>query len=180
MTTCAYTHSLQQYQGKHTIGKVTAAHVTLGRCGPHRPEGSVMPVRSAKAAWKGSFREGTGTASFGDFEGRYTFASRFEEGEGTDPEEMLGAAFAACFSMALAADLGRAGFEPDEVRSEAQVHIGKRERGFPITHIDLATEARVPGIDDATFQEQAQNAKRNCPVSRALAVKEINLDARLV
>jgi osmotically inducible protein OsmC len=139
-----------------------------------------MPVRSAKAVWKGNLREGNGTASFGGFEGRYSFPSRFEEGEGTNPEEMIGAAFAACFSMALSAELGRAGFEPDEVRTEARVHIEKDGAGFSITRIDLNTEARVPGIDDALFQEQAGKAKAGCPVSRALAVADIRLDAKLV
>jgi osmotically inducible protein OsmC len=119
-------------------------------------------------------------ASFGGFEGRYSFPSRFEEGEGTNPEEMIGAAFAACFSMALAGNLGKAGFEPDEVRSEAKVHIEKSAEGFSITRIDLSTEVRAQGIDEGTFQEQAMAAKAGCPVSRALAVEDVRLEAKLV
>lgn len=139
-----------------------------------------MPVRSAKAVWRGGLQDGKGTASFGNFEGAYSFPSRFEEGEGTNPEEMIGAAFAACFSMALAGNLGKAGHPPDEVRSEARVHIEKGASGFSITRIDLTTEVRAPGIDDGTFQEQAQAAKSGCPVSRALAVEDVRLEAKLV
>lgn len=139
-----------------------------------------MPVRSAKAVWKGDLKEGKGTASFGGFEGAYSFPSRFEEGPGTNPEEMIGAALASCFSMALSANLGKAGFSPDEVRTEAQVHLDKAGDGFEISRIELTTEARVPGIDDGAFQEQAQKAKEGCPVSKALAVRDIRLDARLV
>jgi osmotically inducible protein OsmC len=139
-----------------------------------------MPVRSAKAVWRGNLKEGSGTASFGGFEGRYSFPSRFEEGEGTNPEEMLGAAFAACFSMALSNNLATAGFTPDEVRSEARVHLEKAGQGFAVSRIELTTEARVPGIDDATFQDQAEKAKSGCPISKALAVQDVRLDASLV
>lgn len=139
-----------------------------------------MPVRSAKAVWKGSLKEGEGSASFSGFEGRYSFPSRFEEGEGTNPEEMIGAALASCFSMAFSANLGEAGYQPDEVRTEARVHLDKGADGFLISAIDLITEARVPGIEDDTFQEQAQKAKSGCPVSKALAVSKITLDAKLV
>lgn len=139
-----------------------------------------MAVRSARAIWRGGLKDGKGSASFTGFEGTYSFPSRFEEGEGTNPEEMIGAALASCFSMALSANLGRAGFEPQEVRSEAKVHLEKSDEGFSITRIDLITEARVPGIEDAAFQEQAQAAKSGCPVSRALAVKDVRLEARLV
>lgn len=139
-----------------------------------------MPVRSAKAIWRGGLREGQGTASFGGFEGRYSFPSRFEEGEGTNPEEMIGAAFAACFSMALSGNLERAGHAPEEVRTSAKVHIEKGAEGFAITRIDLNTEVSAPGIDESTFQEQAQAAKKGCPVSRALAVPDVRLEAKLV
>ena len=138
-----------------------------------------MPVRSAKAVWRGDLRNGEGTASFGDFEGRYSFPSRFEEGEGTNPEEMIGAAFAACFSMALAGNLGKAGHAPEEVSTSARVHIEKGADGFSITRIDLSTEVRAPGIDEDTFREQAEAAKKGCPVSRALAVPDVRLEARL-
>jgi osmotically inducible protein OsmC len=116
----------------------------------------------------------------GAYEGQYSFASRFEEGTGTNPEELIAAAHAGCFSMALSGGLSRAGHPPTRVHTTARVHLEKGDAGFSITAIDLDTEAEVPGIDDATFQEQAATAKAGCPVSRALAAVEIRLDARLV
>lgn len=116
----------------------------------------------------------------GAFEGKYSFASRFEEGDGTNPEELIGAAHAGCFSMALAGGLSQAGFTPDFVATDAKVHIDRAEGGFAINRIDLSTEASVPGIDEATFQKQAAAAKAGCPVSKALAGTEITLDAKLV
>ncbi len=116
----------------------------------------------------------------GAYEGPYSFKSRFEEGTGTNPEELIGAALAGCFSMALSAGLGRAGFTPTRVQTTASVHLAKGESGFRINRIDLVTEAEVPGIDDAAFQEQADAAKKGCPVSQALAGTDITLDAKLV
>lgn len=117
----------------------------------------------------------------GAYEGAYSFSSRFEEGAGTNPEELIAAAHAGCYSMALSGDLGRAGYTPDEVHTTAQVHITRGDSGFRITRIHLIAEARVPGIDEATFQEQAQKAKKGCPVSQALgAVEEITLEATLL
>ena len=141
-----------------------------------------MPVRKANAEWKGTLKDGGGTIALGSgaFEGQYSFGTRFEEGTGTNPEELIGAAHAGCFSMALNAGLGRAGFQPNRVTTSANVHLEKVEGGFGITKIELITEAEVPGIDEATFQEQAQGAKENCPVSKALAGVEIHLDATLV
>lgn len=142
-----------------------------------------MPVRSAEAVWKGSLKEGAGTMKMasGAYEGQYSFSSRFEEGSGTNPEELIAAAHAGCYSMALSAELGRAGYTPDQVNTTAQVHLTKGESGFGITRVHLITEARVPGIDEAAFQEQAEKAKKGCPVSRALgAVDEVTLDAKLV
>jgi len=140
-----------------------------------------MAVRTARAEWNGSLSDGRGTVALGSgaFEGAYSFASRFEEGTGTNPEELLGAAHAGCFSMALAAALGRAGFSPQRVSTQAKVHLIKAADGFAISAIDLETEARVPGIDPAKFQEIADGAKKGCPVSKALAATEIRLDARL-
>jgi osmotically inducible protein OsmC len=142
-----------------------------------------MPTRTSEATWTGSLREGEGEFVVGeDFaSGEYTFVSRFEDEEGesqkTNPEELIGAAHASCFSMALSADLGRADYEAERVHTTAAVHL---EDGA-ISRIDLVTEASVPGIDDEEFQEIAQGAKEGCPVSRALAaVPEITLDARLV
>lgn len=141
-----------------------------------------MAVRNASAVWSGGLQDGAGTVRLGSgaFEGRYSFSSRFEEGTGTNPEELIGAAHAGCFSMALAAGLGRAGFAPKRVATSARVHLTKGDAGFSISRIELACEAEVPGIDDAAFQEQALAAKAGCPVSRALAAIEIRLEAKLV
>jgi lipoyl-dependent peroxiredoxin len=141
-----------------------------------------MAVRNANAVWTGGLQDGAGTVRLGSgaFEGRYSFASRFEEGTGTNPEELIGAAHAGCFSMALAAGLGRAGFAPKRVATSARVHLVKGEGGFAISRVELDCEAEVPGIDDAAFQEQALGAKAGCPVSKALAAIEIRLTAKLV
>lgn len=141
-----------------------------------------MPTRTATAVWNGAILEGQGTLSLGSgaFEGRYSFGSRFEEAAGTNPEELLGAAHAGCFSMALSGFLGRAGHEPERITTRAKVHVVKEGDGFTIAKIELHCEAKVPGVDDAAFQEQARTAKEVCPVSRALAGTEITLDARLV
>lgn len=141
-----------------------------------------MPRRQADARWEGSLQDGKGTMRLGGgaFEGPYSFKSRFEEGAGTNPEELIAAAHAGCFSMALSAGLSRADHPPTYVQTTATVHLDKVETGFRITTIDLATTAAVPGIDEATFNEQAESAKANCPVSQALAGVEITLDARLV
>lgn len=140
-----------------------------------------MPTRTANARWEGSVQEGRGTMRFGSgaFEGQYSFQSRMEDGPGTNPEELIGAAHAGCFSMALAGGLGRAGHPPDHVDTTADVHFEKQEAGWRIIRVDLRTRAAVPGIDDATFREQAEAAKTNCPVSQALAGVEITLDAAL-
>ena len=116
----------------------------------------------------------------GAYRGSYSFGSRFEEAGGTNPEELIGAALAGCFSMALSAALGRGGHTPESVATQAKVHLEKVGEGFGITRIELATEARVPGIDAAVFQETAEGAKKNCPVSKALGGVDINLDAKLV
>lgn len=142
-----------------------------------------MPVRLGDAVWEGTLREGGGTMRFGGgaFEGRYSFSSRFEEGEGTSPEELLAAAHAGCFSMALAADLDRAGYPTESVSTTAKVHIEKGEAGFRITKIELDCEAWTHGIDDTSFRQIAEATKDGCPVSVALAaVPEISLVATLV
>jgi osmotically inducible protein OsmC len=141
-----------------------------------------MPVRRAEAEWKGTLREGRGNIklSSGAFQGAYSFGTRFEEAPGTNPEELIGAAHAGCFSMALSAALGRAGFSPLRVHTVASVHLEKVGDGFEITTIHLACEAEVPGIDAATFAQHAEGAKKGCPVSKALAATKITLDARLV
>lgn len=140
-----------------------------------------MPVRQAKAVWEGGLKDGQGKVSLGSgaFEGRYSFGSRFEEAGGTNPEELIGAAHAGCFSMALSAGLGRAGFAPKRVATTAKVHLEKVGEGFKITRIELENESEIPGIDDATFQDQARKAKEGCPVSQALGGVEITLSAHL-
>ena len=116
----------------------------------------------------------------GAFEGAFSFGTRFEETPGTNPEELIGAAHAGCFSMALSGNLVRAGFTPERITTTADVHIERVEAGFKITRIVLRTEARVPGIDEQTFREQAEATKTGCPVSQALASVPIELEARLV
>ncbi len=141
-----------------------------------------MPVRTAEAEWKGTVTEGNGTLKLGSgaFEGAYSYRSRMEEGAGTNPEELIGAAHAGCFSMALSAQLSSAQITPTRIHTTAQVRFDKVEGGFSITRIDLNTEVEAPGLDDATFQQHAQTAKVNCPVSKALAGTTINLQARLL
>jgi lipoyl-dependent peroxiredoxin len=140
-----------------------------------------MAIRNARARWEGDLQSGRGTMSLGSgaFEGAYSFASRFEEGKGTNPEELIGAAHAGCFSMAFAAGLSKGGFAPKSVATSAAVHLTKVEGGFAISRIDLVTEAQVPGIDAAKFQEIAEGAKAGCPVSKALASTPITLKATL-
>lgn len=139
-----------------------------------------MPVRKAEAEWKGNLREGSGRVKFGAFDGAYSFASRFESGKGTNPEELIGAAHAGCFSMALSAGLGRAGFTPTRVHTTASVHLEKVGEGFEITKIELDCEASVPNMAENVFQGQANAAKEGCPVSKALKGTQITLRARLV
>lgn len=141
-----------------------------------------MAIRKAEAVWQGGLRDGQGKVKLGSgtFEGAYSFPSRFEEGKGTNPEELIGAAHAGCFSMALSAGLGRAGITPKRITTTAQVHLEKSGDGFAITRIDLSTESDVPGIDAAAFAKHAEDAKRNCPVSKALAGTSITLAAKLL
>ena len=138
-----------------------------------------MLVRRASATWHGSIGEGHGHMEFGDFEGSYSVASRFEDGEGTNPEELLGAAHAGCFSMALSSNLSAEGHPPKSVETSAQVHIDKLEAGWTVTRVHLVTKAEVAGLEAEAFQEFAEDAKANCPISRALAGVEITLEASL-
>jgi len=141
-----------------------------------------MPTRNANAVWRGGLKDGSGEVALGSgaFSGPYSFASRFEQAGGSNPEELLGAAHAGCFSMALAAALERAGHQADEVKTAAEVTLEMVDGAPTITRIDLVCRAVVPGIGEAGFQEQAEGAKKNCPVSKALAGTEIHLDAKLV
>jgi osmotically inducible protein OsmC len=142
-----------------------------------------MPKRKAEARWDGSLQEGHGTMRMASraYEGPYSFQSRFEEGEGTNPEELIAAAHAGCFSMAFSGELGRAGHSAESVETTATVHLDKQEQGFGITRIELETRARVPGVSEEEFQQAAEAAKKGCPVSRALAaVDSIEVRAELV
>jgi len=141
-----------------------------------------MAVRRADAEWKGSLTDGTGhvRTETGAVDGAYSFRSRFESGEGTNPEELIAAAHAGCFSMALSHGLAEAGHTPESVKTQAAVHLTEVEGGFAITRIILSCEARVPGISDEAFQEQAEGAKKGCPVSQALSAVEVELEARLL
>lgn len=140
-----------------------------------------MPTRKANAQWEGTLKEGEGRLELesGAFKGPYSFASRFESGTGTNPEELIAAAHAGCFSMALAHGLSQAGHAPERVETTARVHLEKGDGGFAIPRIELTTQASVPGIDEETFQQHAETAKANCPVSKALAGVEIILNAKL-
>ena len=141
-----------------------------------------MATRSGSAEWKGDLPSGAGTLTVGDgvFSGNYSFKSRFEEGEGTNPEELIAAAHAACYAMALSNELATAGHTPDSVKASAKVHLRNVDGAPTIAQIDLTVVGDVPGLDEAGFVEIAEKAKVACPVSRALAsVPEINLAASI-
>lgn len=137
-----------------------------------------MAVRKASAVWEGTLREGAGTMKLGSgsYDGPYTYASRFEEGKGTNPEELIGAAHAGCFSMFLSALLTKAGFTPTSIDTTAAVHLGA---GPTITDIELSSQVVAPGLDDDKLQVLAAEAKANCPVSKALAAVNITLNVQL-
>jgi osmotically inducible protein OsmC len=134
-----------------------------------------MPVRSSTAEWKGTIREGSGHMVVGKnaYDGPYSFASRFEDGKGTNPEELIAAAHAGCYSMALSGGLTRAGTPPTSIATTAKVHIDQVEGGFAINKIELETVGVVPGIDQAAFEKAAEAAKAGCPVSKALSAVEL-------
>ena len=138
-----------------------------------------MVQRTSSAQWNGTLKDGAGTMTLGSgaYSGPYTFASRFESGPGTNPEELIGAAHAGCYSMFLSALLTKAGFKPTSIRTTATVHVGE---GPTINLIELNAEAQVPGLTADKFAEHAEAAKKGCPVSKALAGPEIRLDAKLL
>jgi osmotically inducible protein OsmC len=141
-----------------------------------------MTKNTARAQWNGDLPKGNGTVELGHgaFKGQYSFHSRFEDGTGTNPEELVAAAHAACFSMAFSHQLATAGFTPTSVKTEATVTLTKGDGGFAITAIALACDAVVPGIADAQFHDLAEKAKTGCPISKALAaVPTITLSAQL-
>ena len=141
-----------------------------------------MAVRNAEAYWEGNLQKGHGAMKLGSgvFEGAYSFGSRFEDEAGTNPEELIGAAHAGCFSMAFSAMLGEKGFTPERIDTTAKVTIEQKGEGFAITGIQLDMKARIPGIEEAQFNEVASKAKEGCPVSKALAGTSIELKAALV
>lgn len=141
-----------------------------------------MIKRTANAVWKGDLKQGHGTLELGSgaFTGKYSFTSRFKSDEGTNPEELIGAAHAGCFSMALSGDLSKAGYTVDEIKTEAIVSLDKGDEGFAITGIKLVTKARVQDIEMEEFVKFASGAKENCPVSKALAAVDIQLEAHLL
>jgi len=137
--------------------------------------------RTGSAVWEGSLKEGKGTVSSASgvlTDAQYSFGTRFEEGKGTNPEELIAAAHAGCFSMALSAQLGNADITPDSIETTATVTLEKLDAGFTITSVHLDVVARIPGVDQQSFETAANNAKTGCPVSRALSAK-ITMDARL-
>ncbi|MEQ1506086.1 MAG: OsmC family peroxiredoxin [Myxococcota bacterium] len=140
-----------------------------------------MTSRKAEARWNGSLREGAGrlTVQSGAVDVAYDFRSRFETGQATNPEELLGAAHAGCFTMAIAAALAREGLAPTWIHTTASVHLNQGAAGFEIPKIELRTRAQIAGVDAAKFLEIAESAKKNCPLSKALASVEITLDAAL-
>ena len=140
-----------------------------------------MPVRTADARWEGALQDGRGSMEFGSgaFEGQYSYGSRFEEGAGTNPEELIGAAHAGCFSMQLSGLLTKAGHAPEEISTTARVRIEKADGGFAITTIELQARGRVPGVSQEDFRGYAEEAKETCPVSQALAGTEIKLTSEL-
>jgi osmotically inducible protein OsmC len=141
-----------------------------------------MATRNGSAVWEGTLKGGKGTVKLGSgaFEGPYSFSSRFENGAGTNPEELIGAAEAGCFSMALSSNLEKAGHPAKRISTTAKVTIESVGGGPKITSIDLDLEAEVPGIDQAKFQETAEQTKKTCPVSVALSGTQINLNAKLL
>lgn len=141
-----------------------------------------MATRTADAEWIGNLAQGEGRVRLGAgaYLGTYNFGSRMGDGMGTSPEELLGAAHAGCFSMALALQLSNAGAVVERIHTKAKVHFDERDGGWSIWRIDLETEASVSGVSAAAFEAHAQNAKKSCPVSRALSGVDIQLEAKLL
>ena len=141
-----------------------------------------MSARTSTAQWEGGLKDGKGTMKVGAgaYQGPYSFASRFESGGGTNPEELIAAAHAGCYSMALSATIEKNGFKPKRVATTARVHLEKVGEGFSITRIELNSEAEVPGIDKTKFMEFAEGAKKGCPISKLLTGAQIELNAKLL
>lgn len=141
-----------------------------------------MTIRTAAANWKDSLKEGTGqiTLSSGDFTGKYSFDTRFEQTPGTNPEELIGAALAACFSMAMSAELGKHNYQPVTINTTAKVHLNKNATGFTIDLIELETETNCPNLGTQDFSNYCEIVKQNCPIAKALAGSKITVHGRLI
>jgi osmotically inducible protein OsmC len=138
-----------------------------------------MSVRTAKSQWNGTLKDGKGTMNFSNYSGPFTFKSRFEEGTGTNPEELVGAAHSGCYSMFLAALISGEGLNPESVETTAKVHLGKDEKGPVITTIELECQVKCEGLSQEKFEELAAAAKEGCPISRLVAAADIKLSATL-
>lgn len=139
-----------------------------------------MAIRNASAKWNGTLKEGKGVVKFASYEGPYTYVSRFEEGDGTNPEELVGAAHAGCYSMFLSALLSGDNLKPESIETNVKVHLGRDDSGPKITHIDLDCKVKIEGVDETSFQKYATKAKANCPISRLFTGTTINLTAQLI
>ncbi len=139
-----------------------------------------MAIRKAKAEWNGTLKEGKGTMNFSNYSGPFTFMSRFEEGKGTNPEELVGAAQAGCYSMFLSALIGGENLTPESIQTTATVHLEKDDIGPVISTIELDCQVKCDGLSQEKFDELAASAKEKCPVSRLFAAADIKLNARLV
>lgn len=139
-----------------------------------------MSVRSANSKWNGTLKDGNGTMNFSNYSGPFTFASRFEEGKGTNPEELVGAAHSGCYSMFLAALISGEGLEPESVETTASVHLGRDETGPVITTIELNSQVKCQGLSEEKFNELAAAAKEKCPISRLVAPTDVKLTATLI
>jgi osmotically inducible protein OsmC len=139
-----------------------------------------MSVRTAKSTWNGTLKEGKGTMNFSNYSGPYTYKSRFEEGSGTNPEELVGAAHSGCYSMFLAALISGEGFDPESVETTARVHLGKDDTGPVVTTIELDCQVKCEGLSREKFSELSQAAKAKCPISRLVAAAEVKLNAVLL
>ncbi len=139
-----------------------------------------MSIRNAKAKWTGNLKDGKGVMNFSNYNGPFTFASRFESGEGTNPEELVGAAQAGCYSMFLSALISGENLTPESIETTAKVHLGKDDIGPVITTIELDCQVKCPGISQAKFEELAQASKEKCPISRLYKGTEIKLNAKLI
>ncbi len=139
-----------------------------------------MSIRSAKSIWNGTLKDGNGTMNFSNYSGPFTFASRFEEGDGTNPEELVGAAHSGCYSMFLSALISGEGLVPDSVETTAKVHLGKDDIGPVVTTIELNCQVKCDGLSMEKFDELAAAAKAKCPISRLVAAANIQLNATLL